>query len=289
MNERREEERYMLPKVPLEFYHLFLGKPQCALVDDVYVSDKHLHKEVEMAFVVSGQVEIMADKHEFTVSAGELLCIRENVLHQYQPKKQNADIVKIKFLKEWLMPAFFQVEEKDAVGQLYGQIFKTRPDEAVRCIVRAMMDCALTQYKEYFYFGKIIELTACLLASPEMIVQIRPVALDNQRYMEQAIDYMQENCYEKLTLKMLSDHLGLTETYCSKYIKKNTGISFVDYLNAIRINNAQRLLLNTDYSIMEIVERTGFSSVQTFNRVFKGLTGGLSPSAYRKSKRRKER
>lgn len=87
---------------------------------------------------------------------------------------------------------------------------------------------------------------------------------------------------------MLSDHLGLTETYCSKYIKKNTGISFVDYLNAIRINNAQRLLLNTDYSIMEIVERTGFSSVQTFNRVFKGLTGGLSPSAYRKSKRRKE-
>ena len=93
---------------------------------------------------------------------------------------------------------------------------------------------------------------------------------------------MQEHCSEKLTLKMLADHLGLTETYCSKYIKKNTGITFVEYLNVLRINRAQRLLWATDFSVSEIAELVGFSSVQTFNRVFKQQSCNLSPSEYRK-------
>lgn len=272
----------------MEFYHLFLGKPQCSMVDDLYVPDKHLHKEVEMAFVLSGRVEIMADNQKFTVDVGELLCIRGNVLHQYQPKKQDADIIKIKFMKEWLMPAFFEAEEKDALNHLYGQLFKTKADDVVGRIIQEMRECPLSSYIEYYYYGKIIELTAYLLSQPQVIAQSRSVSMDNQRYMEQALQFMQENCYGRLTLKMLSDHLGLTETYCSKYIKRNTGLSFVDYLSAIRINNAQRLLLNTDYNIMEIAERTGFTNIQTFNRVFKKITGGQSPSTYRNNQKCKK-
>jgi AraC-like DNA-binding protein len=52
------------------------------------------------------------------------------------------------------------------------------------------------------------------------------------------------------------------------------------------VNNAQRLLIYTDYNITEVVEQTGFLSVQTFNRVFKQQTG-QSPSTYRKRKRSK--
>ena len=273
-------------KVPMELFHLFVGQPQCALIDDVYVSDKHLHKEIEMAFVLSGQVEIMVEEHVFTISAGELLCIRGSVLHQYLPKRQEADIVKIKFMKEWLLPSFFHSAQKEAYQQLYSQVLKTRPNEAMRELILQMLHCPLPKYKEYFYYGKLVELTALLLAMPEIIAESLPVSIENLRYMEAALEYMQDNCYGKLTLKMLADHLGLTESYCSKYIKKNAGISFVEYLNAIRVNNAQRLLIYTDYNITEVVEQTGFLSVQTFNRVFKQQTG-QSPSEYRKRKRSK--
>ncbi len=273
-------------KVPMELFHLFVGQPQCALIDDVYVSDKHLHKEIEMAFVLSGQVEIMVEEHVFTISAGELLCIRGSVLHEYLPKKQDADIVKIKFMKEWLLPSFLQSAQKEAYQQLYSQVFKTRPSEVVRELILSMLHCSLPKYKEYFYYGKLVELTALLLAMPDLIAESLPVSIENLRYMEAALEYMQDNCYGKLTLKMLADHLGLTESYCSKYIKKNAGISFVEYLNAIRVNNAQRLLIYTDCNITEVVEQTGFLSVQTFNRVFKQQTG-QSPSEYRKRKRSK--
>ncbi len=271
-------------KASMELFHLFVGQPQCALVDDVYVSDKHLHKEIEMAFVLSGQVEIMVEDHVFSVTAGELLCIRGSVLHQYLPKRHQADIIKIKFMKEWLLPSFFKSAQKDAYQQLYGQVFKTRSDKVMEDLVMSMLQCTLNKYKEYFYYGKLVEMTAYLLANPETVKELLPVSFDNLRYMEAALEFMQDNCYGKLTLKMLADHLGLTESYCSKYIKKNAGITFVEYLNAMRVNNAQRLLIYTDYNITEIVEQTGFLSVQTFNRVFKQQTG-QSPSEYRKNKR----
>lgn len=273
-------------KLPLDMFHLFAGQPQCTLIDDVYVSDIHLHKEIEMVFVLCGQVEITVENHEFTVSTNELLCIRGGVLHEYLSKKQGTDIIKIKFMREWLLPPFFQSAQIDAFQQLYNQVFKTHASEAIREIVTTMLHCPLPRYKEYFFYGKLVELTASLLAAPELIAQSQVVSIESLRYMEAALAYMQDNCCGKLTLKMLADHLGVTESYCSKYVKKSAGITFVEYLNALRINNAQRLLIYTDFNISEIMEQTGFMSVQTFNRVFKRQTG-QSPSEYRKRKRSK--
>lgn len=269
----------------MEYYHLFVGKPQCAYVDEIYVSDNHLHKETELVFVASGTLLILAGKQEYLIHAGELFCIQGNVLHQYIPRDDNAVIIKIKFMAEWLMPTYFLTEEQEKLTQLYSQLFRTRDDENIRRIVMEMSDCPLPSYSDYYYLGKMIELTAYLLSHPESICKSVVVMQDNMRYMDQANRFIQEHCYEKLTLKMLADHLGLTETYCSKYIKKNTGIAFVAYVNAVRVNNAQRLLLNTDCSVIEIVERTGFSSVQTFSRVFKELSG-TTPTAYRNRKRK---
>ena len=272
-------------KVPMELFHLFLGKPQCAMINDIYVSDKHLHKEIEIVYVLNGQVEIMIEDRVFSVATGEMLCIAGSVLHQYLGKQPGTDIAKIKFMKEWLFPPFFDPEEKEAYQQLYNRIFRTRTDARIQAIIQAMLESRLPQYNEYFYLGKLVELTAFLLAVPEVITENASLPVDNLRYMEAALTYMQDNCYEKLTLKMLADHLGLTESYCSKYIRRTIGITFVDYLNAMRVNNAQRLLIYTDQSITEIMERTGFNSVQTFNRVFKAQTG-QSPSDYRKAKRK---
>jgi transcriptional regulator GlxA family with amidase domain len=61
----------------------------------------------------------------------------------------------------------------------------------------------------------------------------------------------------------------------------------VEYLNVLRVNRAQRLLLSTDLGIAEIAGLVGFSSVQTFNRVFKQQSRLLSPSEYRKYKAKK--
>ncbi len=272
----------MNPQSAIELYHLFLGKPQCSPIDTSYVSDKHVHKEIELVYVTRGEVEIMIDHQLYTVREGELLNICGYALHQYQQKKVDADIAKIKFLDEWLLLPFLDPEEQGAIKEMYGRVFVARADEYLKNLLDDMIHGHLDAFDDLDCFGKICRMAAYLLAKPELVQLGERAEATGHRYMEQAIAYMQDHCSEKLTLKMLADHLGLTETYCSKYIKKNTGITFVEYLNVLRVNRAQRLLWVTDFSVSEISELVGFSSVQTFNRVFKQQTANLSPTEYRK-------
>ena len=272
----------MNPQAAIELYHLFMGKPQCSTIDEIYVSDKHVHKEIELVYVTRGEVEVMVDQKLYTVHEGEVLNICGYALHQYQQKKVDADIAKVKFLDEWLLLPFLDPEEKGAISELYGHVFIARTDEYLRKLMNSMLHDQLDTFDSCDCFGKLCQMTAYLLSHPEMVELGEQSEMSGHRYMEQAINYMQDHCSDKLTLKMLADHLGLTETYCSKYIKKNTGITFVEYLNVLRINRAQRLLWATDFSVSEIAELVGFSSVQTFNRVFKQQSRNLSPSEYRK-------
>lgn len=283
--EPTQKELRMNPQSAIELYHLFLGKPQCSPVDEVYVSDKHVHKEIEIVYVRQGQVEIMVDRQIYALQEGNVLSVCSYALHEYQPKKVEADIIKIKFLKEWLMLPFLETAQKEAINQLFDHIFLATADQGLTKILQRMIENNLNHYEDLSCFGEITNMTAYLLEHPELVRSDHPAEISSQRYMEQAISYMQEHCSEKMTLRMLADHLGLTETYCSKYIKKNTGITFVEYLNALRVNRAQRLLWVTDLGISEIAELVGFSSVQTFNRVFKQQTCLLSPSEYRKRKK----
>ena len=268
----------------MELYHYFEGKPICMLVAQQSVADKHLHKETEMAYLLQGEQDVLVGNHLFHIQEGELLSICENTLHQYSPINNNTQIVKIKCMSEWMLPSFMEREESEAYHHLYSQSFLLRRDEVVSRIIKQMLYYGEDRYVEYFYLSRLIELSAHILQHGEMIRESSPVNFESARYMDEALKYLQDHCYQQLTLGMLAKHIGLTECYCSKYIKKNAGISFVQYLNAIRVNNAQRLLMYTDYNVTEIAQRCGFSSIQTFNRVF-NLQTGCSPREYRLTRR----
>ena len=69
-------------------------------------------------------------------------------------------------------------------------------------------------------------------------------------------------------------------------LRKKTGMTFVEYVNATRIAEAETLLLETNDNITEIAYTIGFSSVQTFNRVFKQIRN-INPTEYRKMRKGK--
>jgi len=80
----------------------------------------------------------------------------------------------------------------------------------------------------------------------------------------------------------LAQELGHPETLVSRVINIHFGKSFPQLLNENRINDAKRLLLETDASIKIVAQEVGFNSLPSFNRVFKEQTG-RSPSEYRKN------
>ncbi len=86
----------------------------------------------------------------------------------------------------------------------------------------------------------------------------------------------------ELKLHDIASHAGTSEDMASELLKKYTNKSFRQYLNQIRMEEAQRLLKESDLQISEIAFKVGYNNIQHFNRVFKEYTN-LSPKAYRES------
>ena len=75
----------------------------------------------------------------------------------------------------------------------------------------------------------------------------------------------------------------MSESNFCKFFKKATGKTYSDYLNEIRINEASRLLLQSEKTISQIAFECGFETLSYFNRVF--ITKKKkTPSHYRKEK-----
>lgn len=76
-----------------------------------------------------------------------------------------------------------------------------------------------------------------------------------------------------LSLQYMADLLDVNPAYLGRVFKKETGISFVDYLNSFRVYQAERLIRETNIKGSELCERVGYSNYNYFYIVFKKITG----------------
>ncbi|MBR2671537.1 MAG: helix-turn-helix domain-containing protein [Oscillospiraceae bacterium] len=105
----------------------------------------------------------------------------------------------------------------------------------------------------------------------------------NNPLLVEAQQYISENYSDcMLSLGAVADHIGVSQSYLSKLFKNNLGIHFTDYLNSVRIERSEELIINTDLTLNEIAVRTGFNSPQSFIRVFKQING-KTPGKFRSS------
>lgn len=266
-------------------YQTFEGKPTSSYVPEVHVADRHLHKEVEMAFVEKGKLTVrIMDEIDVAVHEGEVISISGSTLHKYTNEDPGTIIIKTKFMKDWLFLPFLDEQERANCQHLYDEVFVARAEQPVRELFAALAASEDHPYNDLFVFSKILELTAYLLKNPGTIRREEPVNIESALHMDKVLHFLQTNCSNpNLTLPMLAQHLGLSESYCSKFFSKNVKMTFVEYVNALRANAAQYMLINSDASITEIQQKAGFGSIQTFNRVFKKQTK-MTPSEYRQRK-----
>lgn len=246
-----------------------------------FISAKHVHRETEIAYPVNGNVDIIVREKVFHLQMQEMLSIPGNVMHYYARTNPDIDIVNVKFVDEWLVLSFFETKELETMKQFFRSVNLIGANPFVSSVMERMINCGQKPFTEYFLWGCLAELLATCLNNPHWTKEKMKADIERSRYIEELLLFVREHCYSELTLKMLADHVGLTESYCSKYFKQNVGLSFTDYVTTRRVSLAQRLLKYSEYSITDIIALSGFSSIPTFNRVFKQQTG-MSPSEYRK-------
>lgn len=104
----------------------------------------------------------------------------------------------------------------------------------------------------------------------------------NSRRIERAFEYMNKNYDKQIALSDLAKLVNMTEVSFSRFIKKRTGISFIDSLNEIRLGHASRILIDTTNSVAEISYSCGFNNISNFNRLFKKKKG-CTPKEFREN------
>ena len=97
-------------------------------------------------------------------------------------------------------------------------------------------------------------------------------------------EYVNINYKDITTLRQIAQDLFISEGYARSLFKKHTGQTIFDYLIDKRIDEAKKLLVNSEYKIYEIMEMVGYESRARFIETFKRKTG-LSPKDYRQKNR----
>jgi len=95
---------------------------------------------------------------------------------------------------------------------------------------------------------------------------------------------IREHYAENLTLKGFSEKFFVNSAYLGQLFRKKYGVSFKDYLNNYRIEQATALLLRTDDKIVEIAEKTGYHDLDYFVNRFISVKG-CTPAKFRKQAR----
>ena len=98
------------------------------------------------------------------------------------------------------------------------------------------------------------------------------------------MDYIQENCAERLTLDEIAASANISRRECTRCFRRCIDSTPNEYLNACRLRMAADMLLRTGKGVLEISEACGFSSASYFGKVFRGATG-LTPREFRAQNR----
>lgn len=94
------------------------------------------------------------------------------------------------------------------------------------------------------------------------------------------VQYIQQHYYEDIGLESISNLNNIHKVYLAKIFKEDTGFSVNEFIRELRIQEAKKLLKNSDLNINEIVYKVGFQNSQSFYAIFKKFVG-ITPLEFR--------
>lgn len=101
-------------------------------------------------------------------------------------------------------------------------------------------------------------------------------------HVRKATDYIDYRYNEDITLSDLANYLKINKSYFCSILKKETGKTFTQVLNDVRIEKSKKLLLEENSSMLDIALAVGYNNQNYYNITFKKITG-MTPMEYRKS------
>lgn len=248
---------------------------------------KHAHDMFEIYYLLSGERHYFIQNRTYHVKKGDLVLIRPYVLHrtsQVNASNQHERIL-INFHDSFLtslrehhtdFPSFPDTE--------HPPLYHLQPGEQsyVENLLWRMLDEKKQRRSGYAFALKLLLSELLLFAERqrnEKQAQATPSDPAHTRILD-IVQYMNEHYDQPLSLSTIAQTFHVSPYTLSRQFKKITGFKYVEYLNHIRITQAQYLLRITNLKVAEVGLRVGYDNPTHFGRMFKQITG-MSPRRFK--------
>ena len=240
----------------------------------------HWHDCFEMILVTRGGMFVSIDETIYEVSAGDLVLINSGAVHGFFDQHPGTAIKGFQFDVTFFDESFIDLRDVIFQNPVLGK--NATKDAVYEHLTRLLREIS-GEYKgkkigyQLAVKSKLYELMLIILRDTP-----RRSAKPSSSKSRRILAFVLKNISDpELTLEQAAEALNLNKFYFSHFFKRYTGQSFHSYLTKMRVNFAKQYLIESKMPVIDIAFRSGFNSIQTFNRVFKTLTG-FSPREYRR-------
>ncbi|WNS78640.1 AraC family transcriptional regulator [Domibacillus sp. DTU_2020_1001157_1_SI_ALB_TIR_016] len=256
---------------------------------------RHWHDSVEISYVLSGKIDnIYIDGKEYESGEGDIVVINSNAIHSFSVNRgQNRKAVTLLIPNEFLKAIFPDSDQVEfdciSIGEQARQ--KKRQFDELRKNLNAIINAYREFEKNSLAYIKVTSLTyelVYLLLKHFKIKKKSNSRIEARKYTERLAmitNFIQENYKHNLSLDILSSQFNLSPEYLSRFFMRYTGMTVLNYINAIRLEKSFPELMNTDHPIIQIALNHGFPNEKSYNRVFKAAYN-ITAYQYRKEQKR---
>ncbi|MBQ9112643.1 MAG: helix-turn-helix transcriptional regulator [Clostridia bacterium] len=236
---------------------------------DNYVSPPHIHEFSEIAFTKSGITTVLLNGKKYLLPENHLIFILPNQIHEYSD--ETSSTMRCAVFSNDHIPVFFEKIKDRQLGDPV--IDLTGHKELLR-------ELAATDWGDTLRLCGLLNLICAeILATTDLV----PRTMGEHSIFYEVIQYISQNFKEDIQLKDMAKRLGYHEKYLSSSLHLLTGMNFRTFLSSYRINFAKHLLNSgktQKLRISDVALQCGFSSINSFNRAFREITG-MTPSQYK--------
>ncbi len=258
---------------------------------------KHCHKEIEILLVLRGVTHFQIYHTDYELNPGDLIIADVEDLHQIHDSSDDilmisihVDTQRFENLYPNIRYMFFVCEECMEGPSGNKQLLQSKLTLLKQHIAKLSFDYMRENRDYALLIDEVNELVSILvnhfqgffMEDYQYKTSQKNLGQEDLQRLCRITRYIMLNYKDKISLDDVSKTEHLSSFYLSHLIKENLGFNFQNFVNAIRLEFAEKQLVFSNLTLTQISEECGFSSLNYFNKCFSAWHG-KTPAQYRKN------
>lgn len=242
----------------------------------------HVHSDIELFYVMDGTANFTLEDKKYALRRDDFLVVNVDKNHSYTAEGE-------------FLAANIRISYSELSSLLKQSVIifwcNTAVDNHEGCVElrRVLQNIMAEEYRadsrnvlllNSLYYEMLHLLTTDFVLNKDDAQYVEEVHKFDARKHE-IVEFIRLNFDKQISLEDLSKQLFLSYAYLSKYIKRQFGMGFAEYLNSVRLNYAVSQLLHSDQSVVRIAMESGFASSAALNKAFREKYQ-MTPTEYRR-------